>query len=150
VVEGQAQDRFCHDPAHHAIEVRQHLPSRDSHRFDTRSSEPAVSRGVAGGTVSPLMGFAVDLYRKACIAAEEVEVVRAGRMLASEFQACRSGSKHLPEENFRKAQFSAEAARLSNGSSSAARRDVLEHCGCPSTMLRMVPLPETSSGRILE
>jgi hypothetical protein len=149
VVEGQPQDRLRDNSAHYGIKVRKHLASRDSQSLDSSGTEPRVSRGVSLGSTATVMRFSVELDGEPRIAAEEVEIVRPGRMLASELQTCGSGSKHLPEEHFREAHFAAQAACLPNRSSSASWRDVLEHGVGPSTMLRMVPLPETSSGRIL-
>jgi hypothetical protein len=68
-------------------------------------------------------------------------------MFAPELETTRRLAQRLPEQDFGQAHITTSRPRSAYGVSSTFRQHILEHRDSPSTMLRMVPLPETSSGR---
>jgi hypothetical protein len=147
VVEGQPRSCLGHNILEHCIDIAQHLNRRDPQGCDAAGSEPIVSPLVARRPVAPLMSRAIDFDREPSVAAVEVENINSGGMLPPKLEPAWPLSKRLPEQHFRQGHLAAKLARISNRSVLSLWRNVLEHVAGPSTMLRMVPLPETSSGR---
>jgi hypothetical protein len=147
VVEGQARGRLGDDPVNNSVRILEEFNSRNTKRFNSSGMKPLIPSGVMCRPVPPGMGFAVDLNREASIAAEEVENIRPRRMLAAEFQAVRFLAEHLPKDHFGQSHLTPKVTRVFCRGLPRFRRDVFQHGYCPSTMLRLVPLPETSSGR---
>jgi len=145
MVEGQSCLRFDNDPADHGVGIPQYVSSCDAERLDPGVLERGVTEFIALRTITPRMRLAIDLYGEACVATEEVEDVLTARMLAAKFEAAGMPAKHLPQDNFRQAHFAPEVTCSRRRSRTRLRCNVLKHG--PSTMLRTVPLPETSSGR---
>ena len=148
VVEGQARRCFVDDPAKHRIGISKHLNSGNSQRLDAGRTKPGVARLVPLGPISARVRFAVDLERESGIAAEEIEHERSSGMLAAELQPGRTLPQPMPERNFWEGHLATQAPGIACRPRASLWRDVLEHWLDPATMLRMVPLPETSSGRI--
>ncbi len=146
-VEGQARSRLSNHSAHHGVEIAQHVGRRYAYRGDPTLRHPPVAYNVALGTIAPVVRFAVDLDRKTRIGTEKIEDIVATWMLSAELQAVRSGAKRLPQQHFGKRHLAAKFPRISDAVRTPLGRNILEHRDNPSTMLRMVPLPETSSGR---
>jgi hypothetical protein len=149
VVEGQPGCRFGNDATDDPVGVPQYLHCRNTKRRNPGPKKPRIARFVAQGAVAASMGFAVDFDSQPRVAAEKVENERPGRMLAAKFEAGWALSERLPNLHLWHAHFSAKASRAANGDRAGLWCDVFEHASGPSTMLRMVPLPEKSSGRIV-
>ena len=145
VVEGQAGADFGDDAAQNRVGVPQDFYRRDAQGCDAGLKQP----GVALRPVAPVMRFTVYFDRQAGVAAKEIEAVRPGGMLPTEFYTSLLFAKDPPEDHLRQRHFTPKATRVANSAFSSLRCDVPEQGAGPSTMLRMVPLPETSSGRIL-
>jgi hypothetical protein len=94
------------------------------------------------------MRFPVDLNRQPCVAAEEVEHIGPGGVLPAKLEAARSSPKPMPEDHLRKGHLAPQMPRISRRARSRLWREILQHWRHPSTVLRTVPLPEASSGRI--
>jgi hypothetical protein len=69
-------------------------------------------------------------------------------MLAPKFEPAGLPPKGLPDHHFRERHICTKVARAPYRLCPSFWRNVSEHSVSPSTMLRMVPLPETSSGRM--
>ena len=117
VVEGQFGLCLFNYGAKYSFCVTKHRCRRKPHRLDPRFLKPPVARIVASESVSTLMHFPIDFDGETRVAAEEIQ------------------DTHI----------AARRARLSHCAPASLWCNVLEHG--PSTMLRMVPLPKTSSGR---
>ena len=148
MVEGQPGAGFCEDAAQDRVGILENFHGGDTQGHDPGGEKPGVASRITLGAVAPVVGFAIDFDRQACVAAEEIEAVRAGWMLPTEFDAGILTTQRLPENDFRKRHLATKSAGIADGAPSSLRCDVPEHGAGPSTMLRMVPLPETSSGRI--
>jgi hypothetical protein len=146
VVEGQARRRFVNNPPQHRVRVVEHGSCRNTQRLNSNRLQPFVTRGISLRTVAARMGLTVDLHGKPGIAAEKIEHISACRMQPAELQPGRALAEPMPEDHFGKGHLTPQPARVGCGTRSRLRCDVFEHG--PSTVLRTVPLPETSSGRI--
>ena len=148
VVEGEARAGTFHHMRQRRLEIAVDFSGRDAERADTRLCKPGVSHLIALRPISAIMRLSVDLDREPGVCAEEVEDIRPARMLTPELEAARPNRKMSPEQQFRKAHRASQASRARDPAGSWSRCAVPEHRAAPSTMLRMVLLPETSSGRI--
>jgi hypothetical protein len=146
-VEGQASARFRHNPAYDRIKIIEKVARGDTKRLNSSGAQPFVASCVPGWSVASRMDFAVDFNGQPSIAAKRIENIRSGWMLASEFEPTWVLPEHLPQKHLRERHLTAKMASVSHSPLSGLRRDILEHEPCPSTVLRTVPLPETSSGR---
>src|SRR5213082_2438703 len=92
------------------------------------------------------MRLAIHFDCQSCIAAEEVDDIRPGGMLSPKFESVGTLSKPMPENHFWQRHLASKLARALRRARSCLGGNILQHD--PSTVLRTVPLPETSSGRI--
>jgi len=83
------------------IEITQHIPSRNARNLQTLRAQPGVSHGVAVRRVSALMRFTVNFDCQSCLRTKEIQDIRPGGMLASEFVSRRPPSQFLPHQHFR-------------------------------------------------
>jgi hypothetical protein len=97
VVEGQAHLRRNENPLKHGIRVIEQLIGRNPQRLDPRRSKPFIASRVAGRTITTRMRFSVDFDRQPCVITEEVQNVRASRMLAAELEAFRALPKPMQQ-----------------------------------------------------
>ena len=111
VVEGQASRSFSQNRTKHHVHVLQNLRSRNSKGLDPGSSQPFVSSVIPPWPIAERMRFSIHFDAQPRVAAEEIQDIWPGRMLAAEFQSARTLTKPLPEDDFRKRHFSAELAR---------------------------------------
>jgi len=148
VVEGQPRTCSYDNMAYYALNISEYVYRRYSQCRDTSRCEPSISTSIALRPVSTAVRFAIDLDRQPRITAIEVETkLFPCRALSPKFQVAGPLSQLLPKQNFWQRHLATEPTRLSNRLHLSLRCDVSEHSPCPSTMLRMVPLPEPSSGR---
>jgi hypothetical protein len=147
MVEGQPRNRLRQGSADDRIDITKHFRRGNPEGLNTGSEKPGIPRFITSRPVASGVRFPIYFHREARIAAEEIEDERAGRVLASKFQPARPVTQRSPKKGFGQAHLGAERARSLHGSRRSFRCNVLEHSR-PSTMLRMVPHPETSSGRI--
>ena len=147
VVEGQSCSSRSNDRIENRPDVTKNFRRRYPEGLYSGGSHPPVASRVSAGSVAAIMDLAVNFDRQTGIAAEKVQDVGAAGMLAAKLQAVRPLSQRLPEHDLGKGHFATQPACRADASLSSFRCDVLKHF-CPSTMLRMVPLPEPSSGRI--
>ena len=143
VVEGQSRRCRVQHVRHDRIEIAQNIARRDTQRFDPMFGEQRVTTGVALGPLFKFMCRPIDFDAQPLLSAVEIQNVRTSRMLPTKFQAIRTEAKLCPQRNFGKRHDAAQLARSSNGLTWFA-----QHCACPTTMRRMVPLPKQSLERI--
>ncbi len=141
-VEGQAIASLSDDIANDAVQIAKHLAGRNTQDGHAMLREKRIAPRVPLRPVSPLMGFPIDLHRKLCRRAVEVEHIRPRRMLPAKTQAFRPLAQDTPQHDLRQRQVAPE---MSRSSYRPARLRRYSHR--PSTMLRMVPLPKHSLGR---
>jgi hypothetical protein len=145
VVEGQACLGLGHDVTANRVQIQQNIGCSDAQCFNACGTQPYVPCPITGRTVPAPMKLPIDFDGQAAIAAEKIQNIRACRMLPAELDALRPLPQLLPQQDFRQGHLASPFARQPYGLSRSA-----QHRISPSTMLRMVPLPETSSGRIVE
>ena len=143
VVEGQALQASLHDEIHNGAQIGKHVASWNPQNVHGVASQPPIPILVPLRLVSAIVRLSVDLDRERGIETIEVEYIGAGGMLSAELDTCGTLAQFAPKKHFRQCHGLAKRARVSDGFSWSH-----QHCASPSTMLRMVPLPETSSGRI--
>jgi len=136
---------FNHDPAENSFGILKQIDGRDSNCFYSRRPEPSITREIPLRPVATRVSLTIDFNCQPRIAAKEVQDIAASRVLPAELQSVWPLTQPMPEYHFGKRHLPAQTARVSRRIGARLRCDVLEHG--PSTMLRMVPLPETSSGR---
>ena len=145
VVEGKACSRLGSNQPRDRVQVLQNFSRRDANGVNARGCEPLISGQISDGPITCKVSPSVNLDREPSIAAKEIEDVRATWVLPPKFESVRPGAKPPPKQDFRQAHLFAKAPRAARRSASRLWCDISQHS--PSTMLRMVPLPETSSGR---
>jgi hypothetical protein len=143
VVEGHAYGRDGDDVPNHSIRIAQHIPCGDPQSPDSMHGEQSIPLRVTYRSVAAIMHLTIHLNRKPRRSTVEIEHERPRRMLPPELHTRRSGPQHSPQRNFRHRHGSTQSPRVAH-----CLPRLVEHRAGPSTMLRMVPLPETSSGRI--
>ena len=146
MVEGQTCAHFSFDPPPHGVRVIEHVSCGDPKGFNARFAKPPVALDVVLRAVTSRVSLAIDFDRQTRVAAEEVENVRTGWMLPTELHAIRPLPQPLPKNDLGKRHLAPQLPSSRRGSWPGFWRDVFQHG--PSTVLRTVPLPETSSGRI--
>jgi hypothetical protein len=148
VVEGQARCRLIDDPLNYDVGIIEDFVSSYPKSFNSGGEQPCISSCVPRRTIASGVGLAIDFNRQTRVTAEEVENVLSGGMLSTEFETAGPTAKRLPKYHFRKRHLASKPTSVPSRSFLRLRCNVLEHQPGPSTMLRMVPLPETSSGRM--
>jgi hypothetical protein len=141
MVVGYARARLVEGVADYGFQIRQHIGCWNAQHCHADFCQPGITNVVALRSIATIMGFAVYLDRQPGVAAKEIEDVGACGMLAAELDAGRALSQFAPEKALWQAHRLAQYARALD----CASRPTQHHRN-PSTMLRMVPLPETSSG----
>jgi len=124
------------------LEVVQNICRPYAQRLDALEPNGLIPTNVPLRAIPTIVRFPIDLDRQPRLAAEEVQYVGAKRMLSSKFQPGWSSAQHTPEQDFGQAHRATKPARPK------ARIGTRSHKNCPSTMLRMVPLPAKMAGRI--
>ena len=147
VVEGQARGSLGDNASNNHVQILKHIGRRNTHRRDPAIGKPVVADIITGRLLPPRMRLAIDFDRQPRVAAVKIQRVGARRVLAAELQTTRSSAQRLSQQHFRQSHRLPQSARLTDRPRFCLWRDILERNGHPSTMLRMVPLPETSSGR---
>ncbi|KRA81420.1 hypothetical protein ASD76_12775 [Altererythrobacter sp. Root672] len=146
-MEGQASTRKLNERLHRRIAVTQHIARWNSDRFNAHPIEPQVTPAIERRALGIVAGIPIHLNRKPGVAAKEVEHERPGWVLATELEPVGTLAKPLPQENFRQRYGLAQAPGCANAASFRFRCYAFEHAvNPPSTMLRMVPLPEQARG----
>jgi len=135
-VEGFACARDYNNVVDHCSNVIKNVFSSIAQYGDILIRKPSVADRVPRWPMPKIMASAINLDRKPCLSAEKVETIRAGRMLAPEFQACRAIAEFSPQEALWQAQ---PASQLSGVHDRGLW--TCQHRRCPSTILWMVPLP---------
>ena len=148
VVEGQSRLCFRTYVGHDSFQIRHHLTGRNPKRCNTRIGKPLVPSFVPLCPFAKVMGASINLNRQPRIAAEEVQNIDTAGVLPAEFQSAGPFPEFPPQQHFRQRHFPAQLSRPVDPARLRFGRNVSKHVNSPSTMLRMVPLPETSSGRI--
>ncbi len=145
MVEGHSCTSLRDDQANHSFKIIQHIVRGNAQRPYAGIPQDFIARQIALRPIAPFMRFAIDFDRKAGFAAKKVQHKRPDRVLSTKFEPLRPLSQHAPQKHFRQAHIAPKIAGAIN------RADLPSaHRTSPSTMLRMVPLPETLSGRILQ
>ena len=150
-VEGCALRGVCDDTTKDCIEIAQDVCRRDTQRDDPLCFEPGVASGIALRSVAAIVRFAINLDAKPRGMAIEIERIDACGMLPSPFVSHAAFAQLLSQQDLRQGHLAPRRARAAKRFGCApdhAARSPKRRAN-PSTMLRMVPLPETSSGRNL-
>jgi hypothetical protein len=147
VVEGQAHSRASDDVSKDCVDILEDLPRGYPEGVDFSSGKPGVARCIPPRPISKGVGFPIDFDREPGIAAEEVENIGPAWMLSAELHSLRLMSQALPKNHLRQGHRLPKDPCVLNAVGSRFGCNIFEHPEGPSTMLRMVPLPETSSGR---
>ena len=128
--------------AHDRFKVRQNVGRGDPQREDTLKAKRLIAHQIPLRPVATVMRLAIDLNRQPGVGAEEIEHIRTERVLAAKLQPTRTRSQDTPEQHFRQRHLTTKVACPGDDFGP------LRHEDCPSTMLRMVPLPAKLAGRI--
>ena len=142
-VEGHAGFGGIYDVRHGPLEIAEHVPGRHPKRRHAMIGQKRIARVVELGLVAPTMRLAIDLDAQPGFGAVEIEHERTRGMLAAKFKSGWSGAELLPKNHLGQRHDAPELARASHRHSR-----LVQHRACPSTMLRMVPLPQRSLGRV--
>ena len=150
MVEGRALARVAGNRNYNTVEIAKNFDRRDSQRRDAVGRQPSIPSRVSRRAISMAMALPVHFDAQLRRVTIEVQRIRTRRMLLSPFMPHSVLSKLFPKQDFRKAELPTVLARLAVGLSISLQHFAgpVSRCARPSTMLRMVPLPETSSGRI--
>ena len=141
VVERQMCGRFDQNERHDCASVVQHITRGNAQHINPGVREIAIARRMPRRMIAARMGLAVYLDCKPRIAAEKVEPVRAAGVLATEFEAARPSSEHLPKQHFWQAHGAAQLASAWDSASACCWRDVLEQRLSPPSVLRTATSP---------
>jgi hypothetical protein len=83
VVEGQTRLSFSEDVAKDGVRIRQNLSGRNPQGPDPSSLEPGIADCIPPRPIAARMRLPVYFDRQPGIAAEEIQHIRPGRMLAA-------------------------------------------------------------------
>jgi hypothetical protein len=133
------------DPFNCLISRPRYIAGANPERGYTPFLQPRISNLIPYRVVAQFMGDSVNLDRQFRVGTEEVEDVGSSGMLPTEFESPGALAEPLPEHDFRSRHDPTKSPRFPYGRFGSAK-----HGEVPSTMLRTVPLPETSSGRRLK
>jgi hypothetical protein len=100
MVEGQPRRGLTQNIPKHRIGILEKLAGGNANSFDSRGPKPSVAIVIAMRPVAVGMRLAIHLDRQPCIAAEEIQHIGSGRMLASELEAGRTLTKPMPQDDF--------------------------------------------------
>ena len=146
MVEGQASLRLVDNPAKDRVRIFEDIGGRNTQCLDSSGPQALVPNVIPPGPVAARMRLPVHFDRQPRVGAEKIQHIGSGRMLASKLQAIRALSKPMPDDDLGQSHLATKLACAARGSRLRLWCDVFQHF--PSTVLRTVPLPETSSGRI--
>ena len=149
-VEARALARVKADIRQHPLQIPQHLGRRNPQRSDALFHDPRVAPYVTRRPRSTVVRLPIHLDAKLGGVAIEVERVGPRRMLLAPMEARLPPPKLLPQQNFRKAHLAPESFGLALGFSCSYEHETRSRprFARPSTMLRMVPLPQQAGGGI--
>jgi len=132
-----------------AFEAPQHIGCRNAQGENAMRRKPRIAALIPRWPVTAIMRFTVHFDAQLRLVTIKVERESSGGMLLSPMMARLFSAQFFPQQYFGQRHFPAQFARLADRFAGS-----LEHClrllsrfTRPSTMLRMVPLPEASSGR---
>jgi len=151
-VEGRALARVSVDEGQHSFDVAQNFRRRNPNGHHIMHGKPGIAPRVFARPLASVMRFAVHLDAQLRGVAIEVEIIGAGGMLLAPFVTPYSSSELLPKQHFRQAHLAAEGVRATIGLAGAFEHVLisLSRFARPSTMLRMVPLPQQAGGGFRE
>ncbi|KTE22068.1 hypothetical protein ATE67_05430 [Sphingopyxis sp. H050] len=121
---------------HRTLQICHDGRCRYTQRCDMLRLQKARPSSIVSHGMLAVMCQSVDLDSKAHRRAIEIENIDACRMLAPEFETFRSLPQDTPKHPFGEAHFAAQFACTFQCVAGAGN-----HGMCPSTILRMVPLP---------
>ncbi len=130
-----------HHPRHDCALVLHHKPGRYPGRCHTSAPQPARPSLIFAGLKHRVMNPAINFNRQLGCRAIEVEYVVACCVLPPELEPAGPLPQFAPQQAFGQRHLTPQLAGLLYRISPSG-----EMTGCPSTMLRMVPLPRR--GRI--
>ena len=84
MVEGQPRGGLRRNPTQHRIRVAENIGRRNPQRLNPGRSQPPIPGRIPLRSVTPRVGLSIHFYRQPRIAAEEIQNVRPGGMLAAE------------------------------------------------------------------
>ena len=84
---GPAGCGLIDDMSQHAVEIAKDRLRRDAEREHAALRKPRIAEGIAGRSVATVVKGAIDLDRKLCERAVEVEAVWPGGVLAAKVEA---------------------------------------------------------------
>jgi len=118
------------------IDVRQHMRCRNTEHLQAEIGQYFIALGVSGRPTATIMRFTVNLDDQLGFGTIKVGDVASNGVLAAELRAARATTQPLPQQHFRQTHCLAQAPGRAN------------RILCPSTSLRLVPLPMLRMGRI--
>lgn len=142
MVEGAAPTGLRHDMLHNTVDISKDIARWNAQHVDTACVQPCIPCGIVGRARPAIMGLAIHLDRQLSLRTVKIEHISPGWMLPPEFESVWAGAQFAPQ------QYVGQAHRAAQLACARYRRSrPIQHRAPPSTMLRMAPLPETSSGR---
>ena len=111
MVEGTARRTDIDDILNRRAFILKHILRRDTQDSYFMTGEPRVALGVALRPIAEAVTLPVDLDRQPYLGTEEVEHIRASRMLPPEFEASRPRPQRAPQQAFGQAQRPSQCAR---------------------------------------
>ena len=148
-VEGRALARVSFDEGKNALDVPEHFSRRDADRQNLVGRHPGITAGIPNSTTAALMRLAIYLHAQLCSITVEIQRVRTRGMLLAPVKPRLLLSQLLPKQHLRHAHRASKFARSAIGSAGAFEhlfRFLPRLWRGPSTMLRMVPLPQQAGG----
>ena len=145
VVEGQVLTfmRCRNNMNDSAIQIGQNVARRDPQRRNAMVGKHSIAPHIKSRLVTTIMRLAINFNAQPPLRTIEIKHERSGGMLTAKAQAIWPFSQFLPQYDFWQAHVAAQCPRALD-----CFRWFFEHYLNPSTMLRMVPLPMASMGRI--
>jgi hypothetical protein len=147
-VEGCALPNTLRNEEQNTLEVVQNIGGRNAQRLDPARAKPSIPGSITSRPIAPRVRLAIHFDAKLRPIAVEIERIRSRGMLLAPFKPGLRAAKLLPQQHFGQRHLPPQFARSVIGFAGTP-----DHLPAPkrrinrSTMLRMVPLPETSSGR---
>ena len=141
-VEGHTVASLRNDVTDDIVQIAKHVAGRDSHYRDTMLRQKGIAPRIALGPIRAPMNLAIHFHRQPSRRAVKVQHIRPRRMLPPKPQPLGSFAKDAPKNHLGQRHLAPQSPCASHRPAGLRR-----YPHCPSTMLRMVPLPKHSLGR---
>jgi hypothetical protein len=148
-VEGCARAGALSNEEQNTVQILENIDCANAQCLDPTLPEPGITPGIPRRSIAPGMRLSIDLDAQLRPVTIEIERVFSGGVLLAPLEASLRSPKLLPQQHFGQRHLPPQCARAPKRFPRTPDHPLAPRRRAnPSTMLRMVPLPETSSGRI--